>query len=114
MPFITNSDQKTLEQRLRYIIPKSVEIDILVGFFYFSSAPFLYEVLKDMEEKGKLREGHIKILVGLDVDQKINRLYEYALETSNTFSEAINFLIKAYKNSLSFISLTLSSRPSGT
>ncbi len=96
MPFITNSDQKTLEQRLRYIIPKSVEINILVGFFYFSSAPFLYEVLKDMDEKGKLREGHIKILVGLDVDQRINKLYEYALETSDPRNQFFLSLDKAF------------------
>ena len=96
MPFITNSDQKTLEQRLRYIIPKSVEINILVGFFYFSSAPFLYEVLKDMDEKGKLREGHIKILVGLDVDQRINKLYEYALETPDPKNQFFLSLDKVF------------------
>jgi len=96
MPFITNSDSKNLEQRLRYIIPKSVEINILVGFFYFSSVPFLYEILRDMDDRGKLRKGHIKILVGLDVDQRINKLYEYALETPDPRNQFFLSLDKAF------------------
>lgn len=95
MPFITNSLQKTLEYRLREIITRAEEINILVGFFYFSATPFLYEILKNMYEEGKLRDGYIKILVGLDTDQHINSLYEYALETKGFQKDSLieeNFL----------------------
>ncbi len=77
MPFITNDGEKNLEQRLKTIIPYTKEINILVGFFYFSALSFFYEALKDMYEKNNLREGHIKILVGLDVDKNTENIYEY-------------------------------------
>lgn len=80
MPFITNSQNRKLEDRLKDIIPKTQEIKILVGFFYFSAAPFFYEILKKMYEQGTLKKGHVKILVGLEVDHHVNGLYEYASE----------------------------------
>ncbi len=80
MPFITNSGKKSLEDRLKEIVSKTKEINILVGFFYFSAVPSLYESIRALDEKGQLKEGHIKVLVGLDVDQHVGNLYEYAFE----------------------------------
>ncbi len=74
--FITNSGEKTLGERLRKLIRYSKEIKILVGYFYFSGVGGLYEELKNLYEKGKLKDGHIKVLVGLGVDRSAYGLYE--------------------------------------
>ena len=76
--FITNSQEKTLEERLKTLIEYSKELKFLVGFFYFSAIRPLYEKLKELYEKGKLGEEHIKILVGLSVDKGVYGLYELA------------------------------------
>jgi len=76
--FITNSPEKTLEERLKTLIEYSKELKFLVGFFYFSAIRQLYEKLKELYEKGKLGEEHIKILVGLSVDKGVYGLYELA------------------------------------
>ncbi|MDT7904210.1 MAG: helicase-related protein [Candidatus Caldipriscus sp.] len=76
--FITNSPEKTLEERLKTLIEYSKELKFLVGFFYFSAIRPLYEKLKELYEKGKLGEEHIKILVGLSVDKGVYGLYELA------------------------------------
>ena len=76
--FITNSPEKTLEERLKTLIEYSKELKFLVGFFYFSAIRPLYEKLKELYEKGKLGEEHIKILVGLGVDKDVYGLYELA------------------------------------
>jgi len=96
LPFITNTPHKTLEQRLKQIIPNSIEINILVGFFYFSSVHFFYEILKDMDGKGKIPKGYIKILVGLDVDQKLSRIYEYSLENIDHKNQFLISLEKTF------------------
>jgi hypothetical protein len=49
-----------------------------VGFFYFSGVQALYETLKELEKEGKLKEEHIKVLVGLSVDKGVYGLYELA------------------------------------
>ncbi|MEN3014670.1 MAG: helicase-related protein [bacterium] len=76
--FITNQKQDgeeiTLEKRLRSLIPLSSEIKILVGFFYFSAIPEIYKPLKEISNE--LKEGQIKILVGLDIDKGIHGIYE--------------------------------------
>jgi len=75
--FITNnSEHKTLKERLKTLIEKSSELKFLVGFFYFSGIKELYETLKNLYENGKLKKGHIKILVGLDVDKGVYGIYE--------------------------------------
>jgi DNA or RNA helicases of superfamily II len=76
--FITNSQEKTLEERLKTLIKYSKELKFLVGFFYFSSIRPLYEKLKELYEEGKIGEEHIKILVGLSVDKGVYGLYELA------------------------------------
>ncbi len=76
--FITNSDEKSLKNRLKTLITKSEELKFLVGFFYFSALKELYESFKKLYEEGSLKEGHIKILVGLNVDKGSYGIYETA------------------------------------
>lgn len=83
--FITNSSEKSLKKRLTTIIELSEELKFLVGFFYFSGIEEFYIPIKDLEEKNSLKKGHIKILVGLNVDKSIHGIYEYA-KTSKLFS----------------------------
>jgi superfamily II DNA or RNA helicase/HKD family nuclease len=93
--FITNSPEKTLEERLKTLIEYSKELKFLVGFFYFSAIRPLYEKLKELYEKGKLGEEHIKILVGLSVDKGVYGLYELAHgnkskeEVKNSFLQSL-------------------------
>lgn len=60
----------------------------MVGFFYFSGVKELYETLKELDTKGALNNGHLKILIGLNVDRISYVLYEYA-KVSKFFSEEI-------------------------
>ncbi|MGC8966150.1 MAG: hypothetical protein ACP5KO_05070, partial [Caldimicrobium sp.] len=76
--FITNSSEKNLKKRLEALINRSLELKFLVGFFYFSGIDVLYNNLKRLYEEGKLKEGFLKVLVGLNVDKGIYGLYEFA------------------------------------
>ncbi|MGC8872611.1 MAG: helicase-related protein [Caldimicrobium sp.] len=76
--FITNSSEKNLKKRLEALINRSLELKFLVGFFYFSGIDVLYNNLKRLYEEGKLKEGFLKVLVGLNVDRGIYGLYEFA------------------------------------
>lgn len=89
MPFITNEKGKTLKERLKEIVPKTKQIDILVGFFYFSATEALYELLFEMDRTGKLKESHIRVLVGLDVDRSLGALYEYAIERKESIEKLL-------------------------
>jgi len=96
--FITNSKGNiTLKERLKTLIEKSSELKFLVGFFYFSGIRELYETLKKLYEEGKLSKGHIKILVGLDVDEGVYGIYEVA-KKKNFYNR--NFLKEEFFNSL--------------
>jgi len=86
--FITNSSEKSLKKRLKTLIAKSEELKFLVGFFYFSGIKELYETLKELESQGCLKRGHLKILIGLNVDKALHGIYEYP-KTSKFFSEEI-------------------------
>ncbi|MFN4308918.1 SNF2-related protein, partial [Sulfurihydrogenibium azorense] len=97
MAFITNSEEKNLGKRIEELIEKSHELKFLSGFFYFSGIEELYKPLKKLEETGKLNKGFIKILVGLDVDEGINGLYEYA-RVSKVYNQ--NEVKKAFFESL--------------
>ncbi len=72
--FITNSKSRTLKKRLDELIQHSQELKFLVGYFYFSGWRELYESLK------KQNELTIKLLVGLDVDKSLNRVFEVSKE----------------------------------
>jgi len=68
--FITNSKSRTLKKRLDELIQHSKELKFLVGYFYFSGWRELYESLKRQNDLT------IKLLVGLDVDKSLNRVFE--------------------------------------
>ena len=93
--FITNAQERTLEGRLKTLIKHSKELKFLVGFFYFSGVQALYETLKELEKEGKLKEEHIKVLVGLSVDKGVYGLYELAHgnkskeEVKNSFLQSL-------------------------
>ncbi len=79
--FITNSDTKTLKKRLEQLIEHSQELKFLVGFFYFSGWQQLYQTLKSWENL------QIKVLVGLDVDQKLGQVLEFAHQENQVSRE---------------------------
>jgi superfamily II DNA or RNA helicase/HKD family nuclease len=62
MPTITNEGTNTLSANLKSILPNCDRIDALVGYFYFSGFKDLHNELKDKK---------IRILVGMDIDNKI-------------------------------------------
>lgn len=61
--FYTNQE-KTLNEIINGILPKSIAADILVGYFYFSG----YKAVSD-----GFVDKHVRILVGLDVDTTISK-----------------------------------------
>ncbi|MGB9811054.1 MAG: helicase-related protein [Dictyoglomus turgidum] len=83
--FITNSGEKNLKRRIQTLVERSEELKFLVGFFYFSGLRELYESLKKLYNEGKLKDEHLKILVGLNVDEGNYGLYEIA-KIEKTFS----------------------------
>jgi len=60
--FITNEDGHHLSTKLNNVLKKSSEFDCLVGYFYISG----YHMLEDELDK----QNHIRILVGMGVDNK--------------------------------------------
>ena len=76
--FITNTEEKIFKKRLQTLIKNSAELKFLVGFFYFSGINELYETLKNLYETNQLNHEHIKILVGLNIDEGNYGLYETA------------------------------------
>lgn len=93
--FITNSDTKTLKNRLLQLISKSAELKFLVGFFYFSGIGELYEGLKNNKDK------KLKVLIGLNVDETIYGIIEHGIEDSKLSDDerASNFF-QSLKKSL--------------
>jgi len=93
--FITNSSNRNLKNRLTELISKSKELKFLTGFFYFSGINELYESLKQKPEID------IKILVGLNADQTIHGLVEYADNTKGlTEKERFDRFLKSIKISI--------------
>lgn len=82
--FITNEKGKNLKERLKELIEHSEELKFLVGFFYFSGVAELYETLKERCERGELKKGAIKVLVGLETDRDIYGLYEKVARRKNS------------------------------
>lgn len=93
--FITNAKSHTLKKRLDELIQHSKELKFLVGYFYFSGWRELYESLK------KQNDLTIKLLVGLDVDKSLNRVFEVAKdgeslsndELADRFFESLNIAL---------------------
>jgi superfamily II DNA or RNA helicase len=94
--FITNHGNKDLKRRLQELIEVSTELKFLVGFFYFSGIKEFYETLKELYNKGKLSQEHIKILVGLNVDKGNYGLYEAATKFKSK-DENLRTLINSVK-----------------
>lgn len=70
--FITNNKtHKSLKGRLNTLISISDELKFLVGFFYFSGWQELFENLKKNENLT------LKLMVGLQVDQILNKIVEH-------------------------------------
>jgi superfamily II DNA or RNA helicase len=102
--FITNTEEKNFKKRLETLIKNSAELKFLVGFFYFSGINELYETLKDLYENNQLNHGHIKILVGLNIDEGNYGLYEIAslskiIDPNKIKEEFFNSFIKAFNSS---------------
>ena len=76
--FITNAQQHSLKGRIHTLIKHSRELKFLVGFFYFSGWRELYEALKTRDDL------KIKILVGLDTDLHLGRVFEIADPKADT------------------------------
>jgi hypothetical protein len=93
--FTTNSKSRTLKKRLDELIQHSKELKFLVGYFYFSGWRELYESLKSQNDLT------IKLLVGLDVDKSLNRVFEIEKdgkelsndELADRFFESLNIAL---------------------
>lgn len=72
--FITNQE-KLLSEIINGILPKTRQVDILVGYFYFSGYSLISEKLKDKK---------VRILVGLDIEINISK----CLVEIDTFSKS--------------------------
>lgn len=80
--FIANkSPQKTLSGRLNNIIKFSTELRWLVGFFYFSGWKEVYENLKKNEDI------KIKLLVGLQVGNHLQNIFEHDVQEMDLSSD---------------------------
>ncbi len=97
---IGNDGEKNLGQTLREHILNSDGLKFLTAFFYFSAFEELYQALK---ERGGLKEGFLKILVGLNVDGDVYKGYLKALETALNSEDMDNEDV--YKQSAFFIKL---------
>lgn len=93
--FITNAKSHTLKKRLDELIQHSKELKFLVGYFYFSGWRELYESLRTQNDLT------IKLLVGLDVDKSLNRVFEVEKdgkelsndELADRFFESLNIAL---------------------
>ena len=63
---IINSDTSNLKDVFKTLIPETTEMKYLIGYFYFSTVPELYDELIQKEDL------KIKILVGLKTDSIIS------------------------------------------
>jgi superfamily II DNA or RNA helicase/HKD family nuclease len=81
--FITNADAQTLKKRLQELIHHSRELKFLVGFFYFSGWRALYDAIQERDDLT------IKILVGLDVEQRLGRALEIARESDTLTNDEL-------------------------
>ena len=81
--FITNAKSRTLKKRLDELIQHSQELKFLVGYFYFSGWRELYESLKTQHALT------IKLLVGLEVDKSLNRVFEVSKDSDSLSNDEL-------------------------
>lgn len=90
--FITNDPTNNLRDRLRNLIPMTSEMRILVGFFFLSG---LKELIEELKANSELK---LKILVGLDVDEKVHEIVRNSkndLQREEAFTESFRNGIKS-------------------
>ena len=63
--FITNSGEKSLSKILNGILPKSDDLDFLVGYFYFSGINEIREYIGDKK---------MRILVGMEIEKELQNI----------------------------------------
>ena len=97
--FITNNKtNKSLKGRLNTLIGISDELKFLVGFFYFSGWQELFENLK---KNDKLT---LKLLVGLQVDQILNKIVEHgSQEEEQSQDDQFNQFMTSMGNAIKVI-----------
>lgn len=79
--FITNEKGKNLKKRIIELVSVSKELKFLVGFFYFSGIRELFQSITDNPRLA------MKVLVGLNADNQIYGLSEYAGPSEKTLGE---------------------------
>ena len=86
MAFITNQKSTgatTLATRLRELVSHADQLDMLVGFFYFSGVKILAEAFRDRPQM-KLR-----VLVGMDAEFALGQLVEVVRKDGSDSAEAV-------------------------
>jgi len=93
--FITNQKTRSLKKRLEQLIEHSQELKFLVGFFYFSGWQQLFKSIQKQENL------IIKVLVGLEVDRKLGKIFEIAsTEESNSREDTADHFFASLSNAL--------------
>ncbi len=86
MAFITNQNKEgstTLAKRLTELISHADQLDMLVGFFYFSGVKVLAEALRD---RPNLK---MRVLVGMDAEFAVGQLVEIIAKGGSDSQEAV-------------------------
>ena len=86
MAFITNQNKDgatTLAKRLTELVSHADQLDMLVGFFYFSGVKVLAEALRD---RPRLK---MRVLVGMDAEYAVGQLVEVVQKGGADSAEAI-------------------------
>jgi hypothetical protein len=92
--FITNSDTKSLKDRISQLVQQSSELKFLVGFFYFSGINELYKGIKANSDLS------LKVLVGMKVDILNSQLIEVEYNESLSREEKINIFFESIRRSI--------------
>ena len=86
MAFITNQNKDgatTLAKRLAELIGHADQLDMLVGFFYFSGVKVLAEALRDRPQM------KMRVLVGMDAEFALGQLVEVVQKGGADSNEAV-------------------------
>lgn len=86
MAFITNQNKDgatTLARRLTELVSHADQLDMLVGFFYFSGVKVLAEALRDRPQL------KMRVLVGMDAEYAVGQLVEVVQRGGADSAEAI-------------------------
>jgi len=74
LTFITNKEDKNLQERFKVLIKDSRFFDVLVGYFYTSGFHALYKALEKTER--------IRILIGISTNRQTYDLLEQARKSN--------------------------------